>query len=66
MGSDNKPGEPSENPPAPYHGPDYGLWAGNFMVVFLVGLAAIYFVSLLRSLLSADYSRIPYSEKATH
>lgn len=59
MGSDNKPGE--EQPPVkqPSQQPDYGLWFGNIFMVFLVGMAVIYFVSLLRSILSADYSKGP-------
>ena len=64
MGSDNKPGQ--EQPQTPYTGPDYGLWVGYLMAVLLVGLAAIYFVSLLRGIMNADYSRIPYSSEESH
>lgn len=61
MGSDNKPGQDQPAVKQPLQKPDYGLWFGNFMMVFLVGMAVIYFVSLLRGLLSADYSKRPYS-----
>lgn len=59
MGSDNKPGQQVAPAKQPLQKPDYGLWFGNCLMVFLLGMALIYFVSMLRGILSADYSKGP-------